>query len=326
MYNHYTTQRPKCQALILNEEWQKISDSAPTPLVKKVTYYKYANRRIIAALNQIGEPNKAAALYGCGTYIRTGKRNGHEVITESNFCRQRLCQVCAWRRSAKFTAQMIPVIRNLQAKGYKALFLTLTVANPTADNVSNALDVLLKGWDRLLKLRKYKRIIKGFVRALEVTYNATENTYHPHIHALWFVHQSYGESGKDYISFEELREDWKNAARLDYNPLVRIQAVKPKKKHIKSTDQTNTAAVVETLKYCYKVDQKHISAETIATLLYSLNGRRLISFGGVVAEERKALQQGDIDDNLNEQTTEVDNEYDVLYIFSPSGWRIIEGI
>lgn len=320
----YNTDRASCQALKLSPEWQAISDSVYSPLVKRVTYYKYANRRIIAALNAIGEPAKAGAIYGCGTYIRTGQRNGHEVISEANFCRQRLCQVCAWRRSAKFTAQMFPVIRNLEAKGYKAIFLTLTVQNPPAEGVHHALDVLLQGWDRLIhNNRWYRQYVKGFVRSLEVTYNAAADTYHPHIHALLFLPADYATPAGPYKPQAELVADWARAAKLDYTPVVDVRAVRRQK----AKSSTTKAAVIETLKYCYKVDQRAISDKTIAVLLYSLAGRRLVSFGGVVAEERRALQMGDIEDNLNDvEQTEEGSEYDVVYLFSPSGWRIIEGI
>lgn len=322
--HHYTTAGPSCQALKMNEQWQAISDSVYSPLIKRVTYYKYANRRIIASLKAIGEPTKAGAIYGCGTFIRTGQRNGHEVIAEANFCRQRLCQVCAWRRAAKFTAQMFPVIRNLEAKGYKAIFVTLTVQNPPADGVSAALDVLLKGWDRLIhNNRWYRQYVKGFVRSLEVTYNASSDTYHPHIHALLFMPAQYATATYGpYKNQKELQADWARAAKLDYNPIVDIRAV-----HCQKTkNNTTKAAVVETLKYCYKVDQKAISDKTIAVLLHSLSNRRLVSFGGVVAEERRALQLGDIDDNLTTDNIIGDEEYDVIYLFSPSGWKVIEGL
>ena len=319
-YKNYSTKRTSCQALKLSDEWQAISDSVASPLIKKVTYYKYANRKIIAALQAIGEPAKAGAVYGCGTFIRTGKRNGHEVITEANFCRQRLCQVCAWRRAAKFTAQMFPVMRNLEASGYKAIFVTLTIKNQPAAGVSYALDTLLKGWDRLIhNNRWYRTNVKGFVRSLEVTYNITTDTYHPHIHALLFMPQDYAQRGGNYKTQKEIQADWTAATKLDYNPIVDVRAVKKQK----TKSNTTKAAVVETLKYCYKVDQRSISDKTIATLLYALAGRRLVSFGGVVAEERRALQMGELDDNLNDDL-EPGGAYDVLYLFSPSGWKIIE--
>lgn len=322
MYNHYSTKPKQRQYLrekiLSNNQWAEIYDGVSSPLIKRVTYYKYANRRIVAALSDIGEPTKAAAIHDCGTFVRVGKRNGHETITQANFCRQRLCQVCAWRRSAKFTAQMIPVCRNLSAQGYTPIFITLTIKNPDSTGVRSAMDELLTGWDRLLKMRLYKRSIAGFVRGIEVTYNTINGTYHPHIHAILFMNRGY-YGGKNYISHDRLMADWAAAARLDYMPSVRIQAVKQHK----TADTATTSAVVETLKYCYKVDYNTVSSETIATLLYSLKGRRLISFGGVVAAERRALQMGDIDDDLNGDTP-LGDDYDVLYIFSPAGWRIID--
>ena len=321
MYNHYNTKSGKRQyikqKMLDNEQWGAIYDGVPSPLIKRVTFYKFMNRRIVSALSAIGEPAKAGAINDCGTFVQVGRRNGHEIIKNANFCRQRLCQVCAWRRSAKFTAQMIPVCRNLAARGYIPIFITLTIRNPVAQDVHARMDVLMSGWDRLMKMRKYRRAVAGFVRGVEITYNTINNTYHPHIHALLFMNNGYYSS--NYISHDDLMADWQSAARLDYAPSVHIQAVRPRH----GDDDTTTAAVLETLKYCYKIDYNTISSDTIATILYSLQGRRLISFGGVVADERRALQMGDIDDNLAGDEP-IGDDYNVLYIFSPAGWRIID--
>lgn len=303
-----------------NEEWQRISDSTESNLIKKVTYYKYQNRRIIAALKELNETPKSEAIFSCGTYVKTFRRNGHEAIKEANFCRQRLCQVCAWRRSAKFTAQMIPVMKNIKVLGYKFLFVTLTIKNPQAEEVKTSIDILLKGWDKFLKRRKIKRVVHGYARSIEITYNKRNNTYHPHIHALLVVDGNYSERSKDYIYQQELCDIWQECIKVDYKPIVDIRIVKKKKNNIETV-----SAAIETLKYAYKVNYKEINTEVVGVLLYSLAGRRLVAFGGIIENMRKAMNCGEIDDNLNDKDLEIKkDESEILYLFSPAGWRIID--
>lgn len=320
--DNYNTAAANCQdrSPKMSDRWQAISDGVASPVVKKVTYYKYQNQRIIKALKELGQRDKAASIFGCGTFIKTANKSGIERITEANFCRQRLCQVCAWRRAAKFTTQMIPVMRLLAGRGYRFVFITLTIKNPEAPGVSKAITKLLSGWNKLNKRRQYARVIKGACRSVEVTYNQKSNTYHPHIHALLAVPGDYGKHHKDYITHNQLMADWREVLGVEYDPYVDIRLVRPER----SKRATTAGAALETIKYAYKVEYKHISTETISVLLNSLHGRRLISFSGVIEEARRELQQGEIDDNLTDDTA-VSSEYEsTLYLFTPAGWHIIE--
>ena len=168
MYNQYNAKKPKSQD-ISNPTWKKYSDDVSSPLVKKVTYYKWLNQKLIKVLNLIGEPEKGKTIYECGTFLQLGMRNGHEIITKSNFCRQRLCNVCSWRKSRKFVGQMFPVMDYLQGQGYSFIFATLTVRNPEAEQLKDTISIMLKAWDKLCKRRKIKRVWKGFCRSVPRT-------------------------------------------------------------------------------------------------------------------------------------------------------------
>ena len=320
MYKHYNTKHKQCQE-ITNPIWKGYEEQVSSPLVKKVTYYKWLNQKLIKVLILIGEAEKAKTIFECGTFLQLGLRNGHEVIQKSNFCRQRLCNVCSWRKSRKFVGQMFPVMDLLQGQGYGFIFVTLTIKNPEAEALKDTSSLMLKAWDKLCKRRKHKRAWQGFCRSLEITYNPREDTYHPHIHALIVVNNDYFRSN-DYITTEELSQAWGECLDVDYNPHCKLQKVKPKNNDVSIAK----GAVVETLKYAYKIMQCDINIKTVSAFLAALNNKRLLSFGGVVAEARRALQQGDLeaDTNLNDEANAEENIYDVLYLFSPSGWKIYE--
>ena len=327
------------------QEWKQIEESAPSPLIKKVTYHKWRNIKVSAALRSIGEKERANAINECATFVKVARRNGHDIFSYANFCRQRLCSVCGWRRSAKFVTQMIPVINLLAGRGFSFVFLTLTVPNCKDNEVNNTITEILDAWRRLYRKRKYQRLWHGFCRSIEVTYSAKSDTYHPHIHVLLAVGTNYYKSvlmaekdrkydykgNKLMTDFDlSLSDEWRTALKNEeYNNLsypLQVIIEPANREHNKTIKSVTTSAAVETLKYALKIRQKDIANKTIATLLYSLSSRRLISFGGVIEEMRQRLNQSDIEDELNEDFEENQEcrEKEVLYIFNPSGWKILE--
>lgn len=328
----------------LPTEWKAISESVISNLVKRVTYYKYRNVRVCSALRAIGERDRANTINECGTFLKIHTVNGIEKFAYANFCRQRLCAVCGWRRSSKFVAQMLPVLRRLEAQGFRFVFATLTIPNVEANKVSESLTKILNGWDRLSRRKAYKNNWKGFCRSIEVTYNAKRNTYHPHIHILIATNGKYynavrssdsaRKSPKQMSKMElTLSEDWKNALHdEEYEELnypLQVSLLPANRAPKRNNQAISAAAAVETLKYAVKLGTNEITNETISTFFYALSGRRLISFGGVIAATRAELGQKDVDENVEDLTDEIPEDADkeateILYIFNPNGWKIYE--
>ena len=117
--------------------------------------------------------------------------------------------------------QIIDVARERQPKA-KFIFLTLTVKNVVGEELSAELSRLTKSFDRLFKRAKVKKAVIGYLRAIEVTYNAERDDYHPHIHVLLMVKASYF-GGDYYISQDEWTAMWQQSAKLDYKPIVDVQ-------------------------------------------------------------------------------------------------------
>ena len=88
------TKNSRCQAV------QKI--------LQKTAIKKQSNKKTIEWLESIGETEKAAKIEQCATHLGITYENGIAKVVQADFCRERICSVCAWRRQAKFYAQMVP--------------------------------------------------------------------------------------------------------------------------------------------------------------------------------------------------------------------------
>lgn len=258
------------------------SNTKGQELLKKIAEKKGYNEPIIEVLQGMREYSRAAYIKECGTFVELSKNETDVRITNANFCRQRLCNVCAWRRQAKYYSQMLDVDQVLYAQGYTIgdfYFMTLTVKNCYSSELNKTLNGMLKGWDRFLHYKYIKSQIMGYVRAIEVTYNENTNQYHPHIHIVLCAKKS------AKFKADRIAELWKKALKLDYTPVIDIRPC-------------TSGTQKEVLKYSLKYKFSQINNETVSTYLYSLHGRRLISFGGVYAEIRKALKQCDFENDL----------------------------
>lgn len=275
-------------------------------LFQKMAIKKNDNKKVIKWLEGIGDVQRAEHIKDCAQYIGITNVDGIAKIAKADFCRERLCAVCAWRRQSKFLAQMFPVISILSDK-YRFLFATLTIKNMPYDELEAAVNTLLSGYEKLRHRRKIKRSWLGMVRSIELTYNEKDKEFHPHIHLLIAVDKSYFNDTEKYISQNELSLLWSNCIQADYVPICDIRAV-----------NNNVVATVETLKYSLKPTK---ADEAFKAFYYVLKGRRLISFSGVFAETRNELQLSDFenvltDDDVKAKTRRVFCE---LYQFDVTG-------
>lgn len=288
--------------IICQEELEKIelSDGKRDWKKRKKMSFK------VALLMENYDPERAALIRGCGTYLEFARfLDGSEKLRHANFCRQRLCPMCQWRRSIKLRVQADQIYKLLEERGYKHIFVTLTVKNCTAERLNETVDELFKSAARFKRCRLYRNAVRGAYRALEITYNDEENSYHPHFHLLLTVDGNYFDANNPhYINHDMLMKAWKNAAELDYDPYVHIEGITLKE------GQTMTAACVEICKYPTK-SAEICSATVLQTIDYALRGRRLIEWSGVDADVRRELQLDDVETGNLVQTQETDGEVPV---------------
>ena len=281
------------------------TESQVKSIFARLTYQRQRNALVAEMFRKGNFLKPLSALNDCGTQIGILKENGVAKIVKANFCRQRVCYICSWRRQVRFTQTLRPIMNALNEAGYTFIFVTLTIRNVERPAVKQALDTLLSGYNRLLQRAEIKNAWSGVVRSVELTYNAEDNTYHPHLHMLVAVKQSYFKrSAGDYITHKRLTELWQDVCRLPYVPSCRIQ-----------TTTDSVAAAAETIKYALKPTEY---IEAIEVFYNQLKGRRLVSFSGVFSEYKKLLCLPDFDTVLTDLPESSKLTYDV-YKFDPTG-------
>jgi plasmid rolling circle replication initiator protein Rep len=202
-------------------------------------------------------------------------------LKNARFCRVRHCPVCQWRRSLMWKAKAYKVLPKIVEKypKHRWLFLTLTQKNVPITLLRQNLTEMNKGFQRLSQLKAFPAT--GWLRATEVTHGRDGNA-HPHFHCLLMVPASYF-SGRCYIKQEQWVEMWRKSMRLDYNPILDVQAVK--------YDRQPTDLVPELLKYCTKESDMIKDREWFLELTRQMTKMRCIATGGVLKDYLKELEQ-----------------------------------
>lgn len=265
--------------------------------------YKLQNSYLSMAYSEV-DANKAQRLENCASWLEFSKTEGGLKLHNANFCRVRLCPICAWRRSLKTYGQVRSVVDKLE-NNYKYIFLTLTCRNCDGEDLSTTLTKLFQAYNRLFKYKEVKQVAKGYYRGLEITHNLQEDTFHPHFHVLIAVNKSYFKS-RYYISQCKWSELWQKALQVAYNPIVDVRKV----------NGTYEKAVAEVAKYATKssevicFDDWDLTVKTVSILDKALNNRRLAGWGGIFKEVHKELHLDDSEDGdlLHTETTVNESE------------------
>ncbi|MGV3007267.1 protein rep [Streptococcus pluranimalium] len=245
--------------------------------------------------------NLVDRLSSCGEVLKfIQQKDGSLKLYQAYFCKNKLCPMCNWRRSMKYSYQTSRIVDEAIRQEPKArfLFLTLTVRNVKGEDLNTTLTSLTKSFDRLFKRVKVQRNLLGYLRSVEVTHNEKENTYHPHIHVLFMVKSSYFAGKDNYISQKEWGEMWSQSLKVNYFPIVDIRVVKQSYQGIEK-------AIVETAKYPVKPMNLDVTEKQVVDDLYQgLYRKRQLGFGGLFKTIKKELELDDIENGDLVHTTD----------------------
>lgn len=271
---------------------------------------------------------KSINAVGCADVLTFRKlHDGRLKLHQAWFCKDRLCPICNWRRAMKFSTQVGLILNEFKRRNVKGrpIFATFTMQNVKADEIGDSFSHFARSF---IKLRQYKEVtgsLVGGIRASEITYNSDRDDYNTHIHCLMWMKPRYFTA--DYIPQERWTELWKRAAKLNYEPVVNIKAVKPKKPT--ESDPTGLfSAVLEVSKYPVKPNafqklvvpkvyeteiQKHARLKRIQALENGLYRKRLVSFFGLFKTVRAELalddpEDGDLVNTDNDDESEPETE------------------
>lgn len=283
-----------------NQDLRTFRDKDKNGKDRKWRERKLANIDLAKSLERLGYRN-FNNVYECAEVLRFREQeNGSLKLFQTWFCKKKLCPICNWRRSMKYSYQTEQVITEAMKRHEKGrfLFLTLTVKNVNGDSINQEISQISEGFRRLMLYKKVDKNIIGYLRALEVTYSTNRDDYHPHLHVLLFVKANYFNATEgNYISQDEWTKLWQKAMKLDYTPVVNIKAVKSTEKY------DLKGAILETAKYPVKPfdllndDFSEETRDTITDdLTKGLHRKRQIGFGKLFKEIRKELQLEDIEE------------------------------
>jgi plasmid rolling circle replication initiator protein Rep len=224
-------------------------------------------------------------IHDCADLLRFGLQlSDNDAIKlklrAAKFCRLRHCPVCQWRRSLKWKAKAYQVLPRIVADypEYRWLFLTLTQKNVPITELRETLKQMNRGFKRLTELKIFPAV--GWLRSTEVT-RGRDGGSHPHFHCLLLVSKSY--FGRNYIRKDEWVELWRKCMRLDYNPILDVQAVKQGSKPME--------LVPELLKYITKESDLVADKEWFLELTRQMHKMRAISTGGILKEYLRELEE-----------------------------------
>lgn len=245
-----------------------------------------------------------------------------QKIDFANFCGNRFCPFCNWRKARKDGLVISILMKYIQIEHKKDfIFLTLTTPNVSADELEDEIKNYNKSLERMMKRKEVKQVVKGYVRKLEVTYdsnpkitkelykikkeyyrkrglkvggdNPTYDTYNPHFHMVIAVNKSYF-TDKTYIKQSRWLELWQEATGNPSITQVDVRKV--------ATDKTEDKSVLEIAKYSAK-DSDLLHSEDVFNVFYkSLKGKRLLSFNGLFKDAMKKYKAKEL-----EKYKEIDN-------------------
>lgn len=240
---------------------------------------------------------RSEIMLGCGSTLQFAvSKSGEKRLVSAMFCRDRMCPACQKRRSLVVFHQVRDVCRSLQEKysSTRYLLLTLTVPNVKYEDLSDEIKRINKAWTRMTQRVQFKRAIWGWFKAIEVTYNGDNDTYHPHAHILLAVPNSYFK-GVHYINRDRWLVLWQECMKNPLITQVDVRAIKPNRRQ---GGDDLSAAAAEVGKYATKpknylcrlpTGDYYADRKIVTELATVLKGVRLTAFGGRMKEAYKNL-------------------------------------
>lgn len=238
-------------------------------------------------------------IFSCGDFLQflADEKIEYLKLENANFCGHRFCPQCSANKAREDAIELATLVEYVkQELGYEFIFLTLTAPNIGAEEVEQELKEYYEAFTKLFKNKKVKAISKGYIRKLEMTYNAETDTYHPHYHVLIAVNKSYFTDKDYYISQKEWLKMWRKAKRDDSITQVDVRKFKSKDDIFKS--------VLELSKYIAKDSDYMHSPDVFRVFYRTLKGKRMLSFSGCFKEGVKLYKSGDLLKYMGEDPNE----------------------
>ena len=253
----------------------------------------------------------------CSSWIHFLTNGAMDIkkVARSNRCGNRFCPICTWSTAKKDAIKisvMMEAVKEIERKEF--LFLTLTAPNCAGEDLSEEINKFNKAVKRLFERRNVQRIVKGYIRKLEVTTdqeklitekmykrkkeyfdmrgykigdaNPQYNTYNPHLHVIVVVNKSYFNMPSEFISKAEWLAMWKECMNDSSITQVDVKKV---------TANGSSNAVLEVAKYSAKGSDLYHSEAVFDAFYLGLKKRQLLVYSGMMKDYAKKFKDGKLD-------------------------------
>lgn len=236
--------------------------------------------------NLKAQDKKAKRIKDCASYLDfyADTTENYKKLAHGFFCHDRFCPVCSNLKMRRDSYELLSCINVLKKDfNYQFLMITLTVKNVSADQLKDEIKKIKKSFKKFRELQAFKKISRGYVCKLEVTYNKDVDSYHPHLHLIVAVNSSYFTS-RDYLSREKILTMWRNSYQDQSITQVDIRKI-------------NTATIKDILEitsYAAKNSDLLFSYDVFKTFYNSLRSVQILSFNGSFRDIRKKIRDKEI--------------------------------
>lgn len=293
---------------IVEPTGEKLTDYSATGKKRKWDLHKQNNLKLVELYKQaikispnVISPKRLQDLADCASQLEyLQDAEGNKKLYKTYFCRVRLCPMCQWRRSLKLFSQVSKItdyINQQNNNQARYLFITLTQKNCSGselvqeiNKINKSFSLLVDKTKRVQPATKFKKMLLGYIKSTEVTYNPKTKTYHPHLHCIFAVQGEYFNK-ENYINKNSWRAIWADLLKVDYLPQVNVQAIKPARQQ---------KAVAELAKYPAKVSSilnlpQMQAVQVVMDLTTLCYKRRFVAFGGIFKKTKALLKMQDVE-------------------------------
>lgn len=234
---------------------------------------------------------KGLAILNCGTslgFTRYYNTDNTTKLSHANFCKNRLCPMCAWRWHLKYNAILRRTFTILGEGDYYHLVLTIPNLKVITKDIIQQLNRKASAF-----IKKQFNTIDYF-KGFELTIGE-DGTYHPHYHIVLY----YPKGMSSIPTKKEIQTNWAKLTGYGQYNIINID---------KCT--TNTVSI-ELTKYILKFEnstKEEFIINSIQTIYLALKGLRKFSTSGLV---KKAEEQAKIElENENIEELKELQKYD----------------
>ena len=312
----------------------------------KCTDKKLKNPKFSSYIEPLTTKKNIERIKDCGTFLELlgDLEMENKKIHTANFCGNRFCPMCSWRVSCKDSLEISILMEHLRCEENKEfIFLTLTTPNVKGDSLEEEIKKYNKSFEKLMKRKEVKNIVKGYIRKLEVTYQKEKyitkelwkrkkdyyekrglaigdlepnyDTYNPHFHVVITVNKSYFNKSNLYISRERWLELWQDAT--GDKSITQVDVRKSRSNNLKE--------VYELAKYSAK-DCDYLVSRPVFEIFYkALKGKQVLVFSGLFKDAHKMYKLGELD--VYKKQSDIEYVYKLYYNWYKNqyeGTKIVE--